>query len=379
MSKKKVLFIFGTRPEAIKLVSVIHMFKSTNLFEIKVCSTGQHREMLNQVLRLFKIHPDFQLSLMTSGQNITDLTTKVLQDTKKIMEDYKPDLVIVQGDTTTAFASSLAAFYSGVKVAHVEAGLRTHDKFTPYPEEMNRMLITRIADFHFPPTPKAHSNLIKEGVNELAISMTGNTGIDALKMIMAILKEDKYKHIESLRQRLKFDEIQKEDKKIILVTSHRRENFGSGMSSIYKALQLISEQEKVQIIFPVHLNPNVKEIMYDNLSHNNNITLLNPLNYEEFIWVMNESYIILTDSGGIQEEAPSLGKPVLVMRNSTERPEAVEVGTVKIVGADTGEIVSQVHELLHNNDAYLKMARAINPYGDGQAAKRIYNYLSEKL
>lgn len=367
---KKALITFGTRPEAIKMAPVVHEFlKNGNRFETKVCVTAQHREMLDQVLSFFDIEPDFDLNLMKPNQNLYNLTADILTHFKSILEEFKPDYVFVHGDTTTTMAASLAAFYSGAKVCHVEAGLRTHNKLAPFPEEMNRQIAGRLTDFHFAPTEKAKSNLLKENIDPKNILVTGNTVIDAL-----IEGIEKVKHINSpaISQ---IKEIIDHKKDIILVTGHRRENFGQGFINICQALKEISENCAAHIIYPVHLNPNVQKPVFEILGDNPNIKLIDPLPYEAFIWLMDQSKIIITDSGGVQEEAPSLGKPVLVMRETTERPEAVEAGTVILVGTNKEKIINETIDLLTNFKRYQKMSALHNPYGDGKASKRIVEFL----
>jgi UDP-N-acetylglucosamine 2-epimerase (non-hydrolysing) len=369
--KQKNLFIFGTRPEAIKMAPVILTFKSyPELFDIKVCVTAQHRQMLDQVLSFFEITPDYDLNLMKENQSLYSLTSEIILGLKPVLEDYKPDHVFVHGDTTTSMVASLAAFYNKSKICHIEAGLRTGDKYSPYPEEINRLLTGRLADVHFAPTETSRINLLNEGICDSKIVVTGNTVIDAL--LSGVKKVSNSNHEEIVRLR----EIIRPDSKIILVTGHRRENFGDGFNSICKALGKLAKLygDKIDIIYPVHLNPNVKKTVFELLSNYRNVHLINPLDYEPFIWLMQQSFLILTDSGGVQEEAPSLGKPVLVMRNTTERPEAVSAGTVKLVGTDSDLIINEVCNLLDNEILYKDMSTRHNPYGDGTASKRIINY-----
>jgi len=372
---KKVLLIFGTRPEAVKMAPLIKEFKKNkDKFNTKVCVTAQHREMLDQVLLFFDIKPDFDLNLMRPSQTLYQLTADVIVNLKSVMEEFKPDIVLVHGDTTTSTTAALTAFYSGSKVGHIEAGLRTYDKYSPFPEEINRQITSRIADYHFAPTELAKNNLLNEGINENAIVITGNTVIDAL--LWAQKKLEKYEDEEILKMK----NIINTNKKLILVTGHRRENFGEGFMDICKAIRHIAkENNNVQIIYPVHLNPNVQIPVYKLLNNSSNIYLTNPLGYPAFVWLMKQSHIILTDSGGIQEEAPSLGKPVLVMRNTTERPEAVRAGTVKLVGTNYFKIINEILLLLTNIDHYNTMSRATNPYGDGHACYRIVEYISSNL
>ena len=367
----KILIIFGTRPEAIKMAPVIKEFKKyQKTFNTKVCVTAQHRQMLDQVLNFFEITPDFDLDLMKPGQNLFSLTANIIMGLKPILEDFEPDFVFVHGDTTTTMASSIASFYSGAKICHVEAGLRTHNKYAPFPEEINRQLTGRISEYHFAPTESAKTNLIKENIKESQIFVTGNTVIDTLLNSVEKVKNSNHDEIQSLKQ------IINPDKKQILVTGHRRENFGEGFLNICHALKEISQREDIQIIYPVHLNPNVQEPVYNILDSRPNIHLIKPLSYEAFIWLMDKSYLIITDSGGVQEEAPSLGKPVLVMRKTTERPEAVDAGTVILVGTDLQKIKQNTLELLDNQKKYNQMSHLHNPYGDGLAAQRIVEFIS---
>ncbi len=367
---KKNLIVFGTRPEAIKMAPLIKEFQKDESFETKVCVTAQHREMLDQVLDFFDIKPDYDLNLMKPNQNLYSLTADIITEMKAVLEDFKPDYVYVHGDTTTTMASSIAAFYAGAKVCHVEAGLRTHDKGSPFPEEINRQVAGRICDFHFAPTEASRQNLLRENVQDADILVTGNTVIDALFESL-----DRVKDLDSSEiNRLK--ELVDSTKRLILVTGHRRENHGQGFINICQALKEIAlSNSDVQIIYPVHLNPNVKKPAYEILSDVNNIHLIDPLAYPAFVWLMNESYLIITDSGGVQEEAPSLGKPVLVMRDTTERPEAVDAGTVILVGTDTQKIVTETQDLLNNADRYQQMSALHNPYGDGEACRRIVSYI----
>jgi UDP-N-acetylglucosamine 2-epimerase (non-hydrolysing) len=369
---KKCLFIFGTRPEAIKMAPVIQEFKKETTFETKVCVTAQHREMLDQVLDFFNIDVDYDLNLMRPGQNLFGLTALIITELKSVLEDFNPDYVFVHGDTTTTMASSLAAFYNGSKVCHVEAGLRTYNKRSPFPEEINRVLTGHIADFHFAPTDTSYSNLIKEKIKKEDILITGNTVIDAL--IESVKKVNSSDFTSPQIDELK--KIVNLQKEIILVTGHRRENHGEGFINICKALKEIAEKaDNVQIIYPVHLNPNVQKPVYDLLSDNPNIALIDPLPYEAFVWLMDKSKLIITDSGGVQEEAPSLGKPVLVMRDTTERPEAVDAGTVILVGTNTKKIVDEALDLLVNQERYKEMSLLHNPYGDGNASLKIKNFI----
>jgi UDP-N-acetylglucosamine 2-epimerase (non-hydrolysing) len=371
--RHKILFVFGTRPEAVKLAPLIKHFQNSQLYDVKICITAQHREMLDQVLLFFDIVPDYDLNLMTPGQDLSDLTSKILIGLKEVFNNFTPDYVFVHGDTTTSFSASLAAFYKLIKVCHVEAGLRTNNMLSPFPEEMNRVLTGRIAHLHFAPTAGAKNNLIAEGINPDSILVTGNTVIDSLFYTVNKLKDISNKSIELLKTQISID------KKIILVTGHRRENFGDGFLNICLAIKEIAEKYPyVEIVFPVHLNPNVQKPVFDLLQNYNNIKLISPLSYEVFIWLLNISYLVLTDSGGIQEEAPSLGKPVLVMREYTERPEAVETGTVILVGTNKSRIVDEVSNLIDDANLYSNMSQLHNPYGDGQASLRIFNFLQNQ-
>ncbi len=363
---KKVLLVFGTRPEAIKMAPVYDALKATPDIEVRVAVTAQHREMLDQVLRLFGIEPDYDLNVMKPGQGLTEITAAVLAGLKPVLEDYAPDLLLVHGDTTTTLSASLAAYYQQIPVGHVEAGLRTGNIYSPWPEEINRKITGAIAQLHFAPTEKAASNLKSEAVPADRISITGNTVIDALLEVVARLKNDP-------QQSAAFDVAFGIDptKRLILVTGHRRESFGGGFERICSALATIAKREDVQIIYPVHLNPNVKGPVEISLGELERVSLIAPQDYLPFVHLMRRADIILTDSGGVQEEAPSLGKPVLVMRDTTERPEAVDAGTVKLVGTDIDLIVRETEKLLDNKIAYEAMSRAHNPYGDGLAAKRI--------
>jgi UDP-N-acetylglucosamine 2-epimerase (non-hydrolysing) len=368
----KIMVVFGTRPEAIKMVPVVMALKAHPEFDVQVCVTAQHREMLDQVLSLFEITPDFDLNLMTPGQSLGGLTSRALQGLEEVFQTQKPDLVLVHGDTTTTFTASLAAFYQQIKIGHVEAGLRTGDIYSPWPEEFNRRVTGIVANYHFAPTEVSEKNLLAENTNPETILVTGNTVIDALQWVVKKVEEDK-----TLTAQLtaKFDFIDP-SKKMILVTGHRRENFGDGFLNICQSLKELAQRDDVQIVYPVHLNPNVQKPVNDILGEMNNVHLIAPQDYLPFVYLMNQSHIILTDSGGVQEEAPSLGKPVLVMRDTTERPEAVEAGTVKLVGTNAQTIKKAVIELLDNNEAYKAMSFAHNPYGDGQASKRIADFIA---
>lgn len=371
--KKKNLIVFGTRPEAIKMAPLVkEFFKHTDIFETKVCITAQHREMLDQVLSFFEITPDFDLDLMKPNQNLYSLTADIITNLKPILEDFKPDYVYVHGDTTTTMATSIAAFYSGAKVCHVEAGLRTFNKYSPFPEEINRSIAGRISEFHFSPTPTSKENLVRENIAEESILVTGNTVIDALNFSSEKVESPGFKdtEIENLKT------VLESSKRLILVTGHRRENHGQGFINICKALkQIAQENQDCQIVYPVHLNPNVQKPVYELLEGISNIKLIAPLSYPSFVWLMNKSFLIITDSGGVQEEAPSLGKPVLVMRDTTERPEAVNAGTVILVGTNTDKIVSETNKLLNNQEFYDSMSMLHNPYGDGTACHKIVNYI----
>lgn len=363
----KILIVFGTRPEAIKMAPLVKALQKSPKLEVKVCVTAQHRQMLDQVLQLFDITPDFDLNLMRPGQTLTQLTCNILQGMEGVFAQYKPHWVLVHGDTTTTLATSLAAYYQHVGVAHVEAGLRTHNLYSPWPEEANRQLTGRLAGLHFAPTAQAQANLIREGAAVSTIHVTGNTVIDALLSVSQRLDAD-----TSFKQSLvaQFPFLDP-SKRLVLVTGHRRENFGPGFESICHALSDIAAQPGVQVVYPVHLNPNVQEPVRRILGGVNHVHLIEPLDYLPFVYLMKCSHIILTDSGGIQEEAPSLGKPVLVMRHTTERPEAVTAGTVRLVGTDRDKIVCETLRLLNDADAHQQMAYAHNPYGDGQACQRI--------
>lgn len=373
---KKVLTVFGTRPEAIKMAPLVHALAADSRFLAKVCVTGQHREMLDQVLELFEIEPDFDLNIMKQGQSLNDVTTSILVGLKPILEDFKPDVVLVHGDTATTFASALAAYYQKIKVGHVEAGLRTGNIYAPWPEEANRKLTSSITNYHFAPTAGSKENLLREGVSVNDITVTGNTVIDALFFV-----REKLKQAKSLSDELasKFDYLDL-NKKLILVTGHRRESFGGGFERICEALRQIAIMHPAaQILYPVHLNPKVQEPVNRLLKGLENVFLIEPQQYLPFCYLMDRASIILTDSGGIQEEAPSLGKPVLVMRETTERPEAVDAGTVRLVGTDVKLIVGKVDLLLNNSIEYKKMSIAHNPYGDGCAAIRIIDSLIRYL
>lgn len=363
MEKKKIITIFGTRPEAIKMAPLVKELETREGIESKVCVTAQHREMLDQVLELFDITPDFDLNIMKSKQTLTGITNKVLEGLEEVFIQEKPDMILVHGDTTTTFSGALAAFYQQIKVGHVEAGLRTFDKYFPFPEEMNRKLTGALADLHFAPTKGSKANLLREGINEEDIFITGNTVIDA--MLHTI--KDNYKFENDLLNNIDF-----KNKKVIMITAHRRENWGQGIENICDALnKIVEENNDVELVYLVHLNPVVKDVVTKKLGNKDRIHLLSPLDTNETHNLMNKCFMVMTDSGGLQEEAPHLGKPVLVLRDVTERPEAVEYGTVKLVGTDIEKIVNEANLLIRNEDEYLKMSKAANPYGDGLASKRI--------
>ena len=363
MEKKKIITIFGTRPEAIKMAPLVKELERRENIESKVCVTAQHREMLDQVLDLFDIKPDFDLNIMKSKQTLTGITNKVLEGLEEVFIKEKPDMILVHGDTTTTFSGALAAFYQQIKVGHVEAGLRTFDKYFPFPEEMNRKLTGALADLHFAPTKSSKRNLLREGVKEEDIFITGNTVIDAMEH--TVLQDYKFETEE-------LNKIDFENKKIIMITAHRRENWGEGIENICEALnQIVDKNEDVELVYLVHLNPIVKDVVTNKLGNKERIHLLPPLDTKETHNLMNKCFMVMTDSGGLQEEAPHLGKPVLVLRDVTERPEAVEYGTVKLVGTDVDKIVNEANYLINNKEEYSKMSQAVNPYGDGLASKRI--------
>ena len=372
--KIKNIIVFGTRPEAIKMAPLVKAFQQNNSdFITKVCITAQHREMLDQVLSFFEIQADYDLDLMRPNQDLYTLTAAIITEMKPVLEEFQPDFVYVHGDTTTTMAASIAAFYAGAKVCHVEAGLRTHNKWAPFPEEINRSITGRVADYHFAPTITSKENLLKENIDDHSILVTGNTVIDALNFSVSKVSSKEFfdAEIEALKKSIN-SEI------IILVTGHRRENHGQGFIDICSALKDIAIQyPEAQIMYPVHLNPNVQKPVYNLLSDIPNIKLIEPLSYPAFVWLMEKSYLIITDSGGVQEEAPSLGKPVLVMRETTERPEAVEAGTVKLVGTDKDKIVSETRALFENENLYHQMSELHNPYGDGKAVERIVKFIKE--
>ena len=376
------MLVFGTRPEAIKMAPLVKEFqKHPREIETIVCVTGQHREMLDQVLHIFDIQPDYDLNIMKQGQDLYDVTARVLTGMRDVLKESRPDLVLVHGDTTTSTASALAAFYQQIPVGHIEAGLRTHNIYSPWPEEMNRLITGRIATYHFSPTSLSRQNLLDEGIEEEAITVTGNTVIDALYMVV-----DKIKADQSLDSRLKsildtagydIDRLNR-GRRLVLITGHRRENFGAGFIHMCEAIKTLAEKyPEVDFVYPMHLNPNVRKPIHEVFGTGQlpNLFFIEPLEYLSFVYLMEKSDIILTDSGGIQEEAPGLGKPVLVMRETTERPEALEAGTVKLVGTDYDKIVGEVSALLDNQDYYDRMSEAVNPYGDGKACERIINHL----
>ncbi len=374
----KITVVFGTRPEAIKLAPVIHRLSASDWCTLRIVVTGQHNQMLQQVLELFEIEPSVNLGIMQPGQSLFDITTRSISGLGEEFRSHRPDVVIVQGDTTTTFAAALAAFYERIPIAHVEAGLRTYQKYAPFPEEINRVLTTHLVDWHYAPTRRAKDNLRQEGIADERILVTGNTAIDALHWILQMLdalSRPQREKILALPAEL-IEECEQRSRPIILVTGHRRENFGDGIEQICTALLRLAQEEDVTIVYPVHLNPNVRSPVERTLTSQPNIRLLEPLPYREFAYLMKHAYLIITDSGGIQEEAPSLGKPVLVLRQVTERPEAIEAGTARLVGTDVERIVSTAHELLHDQTAYQMMAKAHNPYGDGKASERIVEHLA---
>ncbi|SFU49694.1 UDP-N-Acetylglucosamine 2-epimerase [Clostridium sp. DSM 8431] len=361
--KKKIITIFGTRPEAIKMAPLVKELEKREEIESKVCVTAQHRQMLDQVLEYFDIKPDYDLNIMKSKQSLTGITNRVLEGLEEVFREEKPDMILVHGDTTTTFAGALAAFYQQIKVGHVEAGLRTFDKYFPYPEEMNRKLTGALADLHFSPTKGSKENLLREGVNEDIIYITGNTVIDA--MLHTVKENYIFEHDE-------LNKIDYENKKVIMITAHRRENWGEGIENICAALnRIVEENEDVELVYLVHLNPIVKDVVFERLGGNERIHLLPPQDTQETHNLMNKCFMVMTDSGGLQEEAPHLGKPVLVLRDVTERPEAVKYGTVKLVGTDVEKIVSEANKLINDKESYEAMSKAVNPYGDGEASRRI--------
>ncbi|EDS13844.1 UDP-N-acetylglucosamine 2-epimerase [Bacteroides stercoris ATCC 43183] len=385
---KKVMLVFGTRPEAIKMAPLVKEFqKQPKRVETVVCVTGQHREMLDQVLKIFDIKPDYDLNIMKQGQDLYDVTARVLTGMRDVLKEVKPDVVLVHGDTTTSTAAALAAFYQQIPVGHVEAGLRTHNIYSPWPEEMNRLLTGRLAAYHFSPTPLSRNNLIKESVDDRNIIITGNTVIDALYWVVDKIKNNKEldNELEDILSKAGYDVNRLNNgKKLVLITGHRRENFGDGFINMCTAIKdLTVKYPDLDFVYPMHLNPNVRkpihEVFGENLSGLKNMFFIEPLEYLSFVYLMEKSSIVLTDSGGIQEEAPGLGKPVLVMRDTTERPEALDAGTVKLVGTDYNKIVNEVSSLIDDKAAYEKMSKAVNPYGDGLACGRIVNALLYRI
>ena len=380
----KVLVVFGTRPEAVKMAPLVRQLETLgDIFETRVCVTAQHRMMLDQILDTFEIQPYYDLDIMSGGQDLYDITTHVLTGIRPVLAEFKPDLVLIQGDTTTTFGTALAAYYEQIDVGHVEAGLRTGNIYSPYPEEINRQLTTRLAKYHFAPTPLNRDNLLKEDVEPGSIVVTGNTVIDALLMVAERLENDPRRRdrvTRNIQQAGLEAGVLESNDRMVLVTGHRRESFGAGFVSICEAIrELANSRADLNIIYPVHLNPNVRAPVTEILSALGNVHLLEPVSYEEFVHLMGRAYLLLTDSGGIQEEAPALGKPVLVRRENTERPEAVEAGTARLVGTERAEIVARVGELLDDRDAYRRMATAANPYGDGTAAEKIVRFLADRL
>lgn len=375
---RKVMLVFGTRPEAIKMAPLYHALKGSPDFQTSVCVTAQHRQMLDQVLKTFKVSPDVDLDLMKTGQDLFDVTAAVLLSMREIFRQHQPDIVLVHGDTTTTLATAMAAFYAGVSVGHVEAGLRTHDVYAPFPEEFNRQVASKVTRWHFAPTPVSRENLLAERVPDGAITVTGNTVIDALHWVLGRIEADpdgRSAIVRFISERLPFDWLKKQ---FVLITGHRRENFGDGFLQICEGIkELALRYPAIHFVYPVHLNPNVLQPVGKILGGLGNVHLIEPLDYEPFVFLLKHCYIVLTDSGGIQEEAPSLGKPVMVMRDVTERPEAVDAGTVRLVGASRERIVANISELLENKDSYRQMSRANNPYGDGKACSRIVDVLRE--
>lgn len=372
---KKVMVVFGTRPEAIKMAPVVHAINAHADLECQVVVTAQHRQMLDQVLEIFGITPDADLDVMQPGQTLPDLTARIIQGMTPVLSGLSPDLVLVHGDTSTTLATALAAFYARVPVGHVEAGLRTGNMQAPWPEEMNRRLTSPLAEFHFSPTAGSRANLLREGIASESIHVTGNTVVDALLDVDARLKSDERLRT-SMRKHFPF---LNPNKRLLLVTGHRRENFGEGFDRICRALAAIAQRDDVEVVYPVHLNPNVQEPVRRHLTNNRNVHLIEPQDYLPFVYLMQQAHVILTDSGGVQEEAPSLGKPVLVMRDTTERPEAVDAGTVRLVGTSDTRIVSEVERLFSNEAEYTRMAEAHNPYGDGHASRRIAAIIADAL
>lgn len=371
MKKIKVLTVFGTRPEAIKMAPVIRKLEENPFMESKICVTAQHRQMLDQVLNIFNIVPDYDLNIFKPGQTLTEITSRALEGLEEVIKDFMPDVLLVQGDTTTVFAGALAGFYHKVKVGHVEAGLRSHNMYSPYPEEANRKLTGVLTDFHFAPTEESKENLLREGYDESKIFVTGNTAIDALLQVVS----DDYVFEDDLLNRLDY-----KNKKIILMTSHRRENIGKPMENIFKAINdIVEKNREVEVVFPVHLNPKVRDIANRILGKNDRIHLIDPLDYLPFANLQARCYLIVTDSGGIQEEAPTLGKPVLVIRKETERPEGIKAGTARLIGIEYENVYNQIDLLINNEEEYKKMANAVNPYGDGNASDRIVEIIVKQF
>nr|WP_300089755.1 UDP-N-acetylglucosamine 2-epimerase (non-hydrolyzing) [Sedimentibacter sp.] len=372
MNKIKVLVVFGTRPEAVKMAPIVKALKNDEEhFISKICVTAQHRDMLDQVLKIFDIEPDYDLNIFQSGQTLTQITCRALSGLEGVIEEFKPDLILVQGDTTTVFSGALAAFYHQVKIGHVEAGLRSGNLYSPYPEEANRMLTGVLTDFHFAPTQTSKNNLLREGYDENKIFITGNTSIDALSWVI----EKNYKFSDETLNSIDF-----ENKKVILLTAHRRENIGEPMENIFSAVSQVAEENKdVEVIYPMHLNPKVREIARKLFDGMKNVHLIEPLDYLPFTNLMSKCYLVVTDSGGVQEEAPSLGKPVLVVRKETERPEGISAGTAKLAGTDREVIYNELNILINNEEEYKKMANAVNPYGDGRAAMHIIDAIKNKM
>jgi UDP-N-acetylglucosamine 2-epimerase (non-hydrolysing) len=375
---KKILLVFGTRPEAIKMAPLVKALQKELCFETRVCVTAQHREMLDQVLNIFEINPDYDLNIMKPEQDLYDVTTNILHGLKKVLIDFHPALVLVHGDTTTSSASALAAFYQQIDVGHIEAGLRTHNIYSPWPEEANRQMTGVLTKYHFAPTTTSLNNLLLENKDKNSILVTGNTVIDALFLALEKITSNKALQSKIITSLKTAGYTLDSNQKIILVTGHRRENFGKRFINICEALKEIAlKNQHIDIVYPVHLNPNVQKPVKELLEGISNVYLIDPLAYESFIYLMNQSHFVITDSGGVQEEAPSLGKPVLVMRDTTERPEALEAGAVQLVGTDKANIIKEAQELIDNQESYEKMAKAHNPYGDGKACKKIVNFLKE--
>lgn len=371
MKKKKIMVIFGTRPDAIKMLPLALELKKYEEFDVKVCATAQHREMLDQVLEIFNVKPDFDLNIMSENQTLEGISGKILVEMKKVLTENPQDLVLVHGDTTTGVMSALEAFYNKIPVGHVEAGLRSHDIYSPFPEEMNRKIIGEIATYHFAPTKNNVENLLNEGIKKENIIVTGNTVIDVLNYTV----EKDYKFNTDILNSIDF-----ENNKVILLTAHRRENLGDPLNNICDAINEITDRyDNVKVVYPVHLNPKVREVVYNKLSNNKNVYLIDPLDVKELHNLMNKCYLVATDSGGIQEEAPALGRPVLVLRTETERPEAVDAGTVKLIGVEKENIIDSITLLLDNREEYERMSKAVNPYGDGNASRYISEYLLNNL